>query len=288
MFSFDTTQRANNIKNRVRHAGEQTGRRSDKPRIYKKLRGVTRTDIFRNKESKLKMLNTIRMEAVYLRFSIRLESTLHRDLTSYSSSWSFILVFRWCSLWISTGSPGVPIEMYGGFLQSLQENIVLLSQLGHDHFFQTLSNSISVIQALDTMYSRTLFLIWLFKETGSRGSSDGIATGYGLDDWGSIPCKSKRFFCASQRPDRIWCPYSRVSNEHRGLSPRLNRPKREADHSPPYRAEEKNLRSRIHLHTLVLNEAQEQVYLSLLFEETAYCRWYDDWWSCRCWGNDNL
>jgi hypothetical protein len=42
-------------KNEGRHADAQTVRRSDKPRVYKKLRGVTRTDIFRNKESKLKM-----------------------------------------------------------------------------------------------------------------------------------------------------------------------------------------------------------------------------------------
>jgi hypothetical protein len=47
---------------------------------------------------------------------------------------------------------------------------------------------------------------------GSRDSSVGIATGYGLDGRGSISGKDKRFFYTSQRPDRPWDPPSLLSN----------------------------------------------------------------------------
>jgi hypothetical protein len=46
----------------------------------------------------------------------------------------------------------------------------------------------------------------------NRDSSVGIATGYGLDSWGSIPSKGKRFFSILQRPDRLWNPPSFLSN----------------------------------------------------------------------------
>jgi hypothetical protein len=39
-------------------------------------------------------------------------------------------------------------------------------------------------------------------------------------DWGSIPSKSKRFFCTPQRPDRLWVPPSLSSNGHWGFFPR--------------------------------------------------------------------
>jgi hypothetical protein len=72
----------------------------------------------------------------------------------------------------------------------------------------------------------------------SRDSSVGIATGYGLDDRGSIP-GSERFFSTQQRPDRIWGPPSLPSNGCQG-SNKDSFPggggrgvKREADHSPP-------------------------------------------------------
>jgi hypothetical protein len=39
---------------------------------------------------------------------------------------------------------------------------------------------------------------------GSRDSSVGIKTGYGLDDRGSIFGRDKKTFCTPQRPDRFW------------------------------------------------------------------------------------
>jgi hypothetical protein len=67
----------------------------------------------------------------------------------------------------------------------------------------------------------------------SRGSSVGIATAYGLDGWGSIPGRGKRFF-------------STASKQALGLPLGINRPGREADHSPPSTAEVKNGRAITH------------------------------------------
>jgi hypothetical protein len=49
-------------------------------------------------------------------------------------------------------------------------------------------------------------------------SSVGIATGYGLDDPGSI-LGSARFFSSPQRPDRLWDPPSLISNGYRDSFP---------------------------------------------------------------------
>jgi hypothetical protein len=53
----------------------------------------------------------------------------------------------------------------------------------------------------------------------SQDSSVGIATGYGLESPGSIPCR-KQFFCFSQRPDRLWGPPRLLSNRYRASSSR--------------------------------------------------------------------
>jgi hypothetical protein len=42
----------------------------------------------------------------------------------------------------------------------------------------------------------------------SPDSSVGIATGYGLDGWGSNPGRGKRCFSSAQHPDRLWDPAS--------------------------------------------------------------------------------
>jgi hypothetical protein len=34
----------------------------------------------------------------------------------------------------------------------------------------------------------------------SQESSVGVATGYGVDDWGSFPGRDKRFFSTASRP----------------------------------------------------------------------------------------
>jgi hypothetical protein len=55
----------------------------------------------------------------------------------------------------------------------------------------------------------------------SQDSSIGIATGYGLDDWGvrvRVPVGSRIF--SSPRPDRLWGPPSFLHNGYRGLFPR--------------------------------------------------------------------
>jgi hypothetical protein len=48
----------------------------------------------------------------------------------------------------------------------------------------------------------------------------GIATGYGLDDWGSIPGGGWGFFSSPPRPYGLWTPPSLLSDVYRGLLPR--------------------------------------------------------------------
>jgi hypothetical protein len=59
--------------------------------------------------------------------------------------------------------------------------------------------------------------------SGSRDSSAGIATGYGLDDRGvgvRVPVGS-RIFSSPCRPDRLWGPHSLLSNGYGGHFPRV-------------------------------------------------------------------
>jgi hypothetical protein len=76
----------------------------------------------------------------------------------------------------------------------------------------------------------------------SRGSSVGIATGYGLADRevGVRVPVGKRIFAFPYRPDRLSGAPSFLSNGHWGLFlPGVKRQGREADHSPPTSAEVK-------------------------------------------------
>jgi hypothetical protein len=57
-------------------------------------------------------------------------------------------------------------------------------------------------------------------------------------NWGANP--GNRFLCIPKRPEQLWDPPSLLYNENRGCFPGINWPKREADHSPLYRAQVKN------------------------------------------------
>jgi hypothetical protein len=92
----------------------------------------------------------------------------------------------------------------------------------------------------------------------SRASLVGIATVYGLDGWGSIRGRGKRFFTIPQRQNRLWGPPGLASNKDSGLlSLGIKRLGREADHSPPCSAEvkmEQYLQSPICIHGIILNK----------------------------------
>jgi hypothetical protein len=68
-----------------------------------------------------------------------------------------------------------------------------------------------------------------------------IATGYVLDDRGSIPGRGKRFYSSPLHPDRLWFPPILLSNGYRGvLYLEVKRSDHDADHSPPYAGKVKN------------------------------------------------
>jgi hypothetical protein len=78
----------------------------------------------------------------------------------------------------------------------------------------------------------------------SRDGSVGIATGYGLDDRGgrsSSPGRVKNFlFSTSSRP-ALGSTQPPIQWVPGALSPKVKRPGREANHSPPLNAEVKKM-----------------------------------------------
>jgi hypothetical protein len=71
-------------------------------------------------------------------------------------------------------------------------------------------------------FSLIINYIELNKETMSRDSVVGIASGYGLDDRGvgfRVPVGS-RILSSRRCPDRLWGPPNLISDGYWGLSPR--------------------------------------------------------------------
>jgi hypothetical protein len=79
---------------------------------------------------------------------------------------------------------------------------------------------------------------------GSRDSTIGIATSYGLNSRGlgvRVPVEG-RFCSSSRRPGRFWGPPSVLSNGYRGFfPPGVKRQGREANHSHTTSAKAKNM-----------------------------------------------
>jgi hypothetical protein len=99
-------------------------------------------------------------------------------------------------------------------------------------------------------------------------NSVGIATGYGLDDRGSIPGRGKRFSLLPSVQTGSGVHPASYPVGTGALSIGVKRPGYDADHSPPTSAEVKNSGAiplpPIRLHGVVINYAQEkQPYLPL-------------------------
>jgi len=69
----------------------------------------------------------------------------------------------------------------------------------------------------------------MYYVTVGRGSSLGIATGYGLDGPGSNPFEGEIFRTC---PDRPWGPPRLLYNAYRVFPGGKEQPGRDADHSP--------------------------------------------------------
>jgi hypothetical protein len=74
----------------------------------------------------------------------------------------------------------------------------------------------------------------------SRDSAVSIATGYGLDDRGSIPSKGKIFLFSTASRPALGPTQPSIQYVLGALSPGVKQPGREADHSPPSIAGLKN------------------------------------------------
>jgi hypothetical protein len=55
-------------------------------------------------------------------------------------------------------------------------------------------------------------------------------------NWSSIPSRGKGFLSSSQRPDRLWSPFTPIQRVQETLSLELKQPGHEIDRSPEYSA----------------------------------------------------
>jgi hypothetical protein len=87
----------------------------------------------------------------------------------------------------------------------------------------------------------------------SWDSSVGIATGYRLDERGSISGTDTMFFSSPQRADQLWGPLSLLSNGYRGQCGRGVKLTTNLLVVPRSRMVELCIHSPIRLHSVVLN-----------------------------------
>jgi hypothetical protein len=123
------------------------------------------------------------------------------------------------------------------------------------HFVKRNNSVISLRESQATSLARATFnrcivtpLLLLFVYVQSV---IGIATSYGLDDWGRVQVPvGSRIFSSPDRPDRLWGPPIR-------WVPGVKRPGREVDHSPPTSAKVKKMwiytATPIRFHGVMLN-----------------------------------
>jgi hypothetical protein len=79
-----------------------------------------------------------------------------------------------------------------------------------------------------------------FITSRSRDSSVDIETGYGLDGPGSIAGRFKIFIFSTASRPALGATHPPIQWVTGAISPRVKRPGREADHSPPSRTKVKN------------------------------------------------
>jgi hypothetical protein len=94
--------------------------------------------------------------------------------------------------------------------------------------------------------------------TQRRDGSDSKTTGYRLDDRGSIPGRSKKYFSSAQCPDRFKGPPSLLYNGYHGSFLVIESPGQKAYHSHPFSSEVKNNGAKppppTRLHGVVFND----------------------------------
>jgi hypothetical protein len=109
-------------------------------------------------------------------------------------------------------------------------------RLTHDDNNRILADSVFVTAYIVNISSSFL------GRTRSRGTSIGIAAGYGLDGQGSITGRGKGLFSPLQSPHLLCGPTEPLIRwVPRAISPELKRPRREADHSPPFNTQVKKV-----------------------------------------------
>jgi hypothetical protein len=83
-----------------------------------------------------------------------------------------------------------------------------------DVSFCALSKILELLKRIFAFLSSNILILLCW----SRDNLVSIASGYGLDDRGSIPDSGKRLFTFPQHLDRLWGPHSHLSNGYRELS----------------------------------------------------------------------